>query len=73
MMKAGAKAELLDQVTAKYMIHDSMSSNKFKSIIWTINILKKYGELNFLQLIVATYRYGVNVISRKKAVTILPD
>lgn len=66
LMRNGVKAELLDQVTAKYMVHQSASSNKFKSIIWTIQIMYKFGELRGLEIIKSVLHYGINVLRRNK-------
>lgn len=53
------------QPLAQYRVHKSISSNKFKTILWTWNIYRKVAKLSYLSSIVAMVFFAKNVISRK--------
>ncbi|MHC9533103.1 glycosyltransferase family 2 protein [Dellaglioa sp. L3N] len=50
---------------AQYRIHKSISSNKFKTIIWTWKIYRNVAKLNYFSSIVSMLFFIKNVISRK--------
>ncbi|CCF31658.1 glycosyltransferase family 2 protein [Weissella confusa] len=59
-------AWLIDQNTAQYRVHPSVSSNKFKAFIWTVTVLRSYGGLSGFKLIRSIVKYGLNVVRRSR-------
>lgn len=55
---------LIDQNTALYRVHSSVSSNKFRAFIWTGSVLRHYGGLTGFKLIRSIIKYGMNVVRR---------
>lgn len=57
-------AWLIDQNTAQYRVHSSVSSNKLRAFIWTVTVLRRYGGLSGVKLIRSIIKYGMNVVRR---------
>lgn len=58
-------AFLFEESHAKYRIHNSLSSNKIKSMFWTFNVLRNFGGLHGLSLMIGFLNYILRVLGRE--------
>lgn len=63
--RKGISAWNVGEYTAKYLLRaDSLSANKVKSFVWTVDILKSESD-NLFQTISRTIRYVLNTVQRR--------